>query len=163
MAANRDHVPIMTKTSAGILLFNAEAGGLRVMLAHPGGPFWQTRDLGAWTIPKGEFEPPECAEDAARREFAEETGQAVTGPLIDLGEVRQPSGKRVTVFAVNQDFDVSTLLSNPFVLEWPPRSGRHAAFPELDRAEWFPIAEARRRILPGQLPFLDRLCDRLSG
>ena len=162
MTARQGHVSTMIKTSAGILLFRTEADGLRVMLAHPGGPFWQRRDHGAWTIPKGEFEPPECPEDAARREFAEETGQSVTGPLIALGEVRQPSGKRLTAFAVNQDFDVTTLRSNPFILEWPPRSGRYPAFPELDRAEWFPLKEARQHILPGQLPFLDRLCDLLG-
>jgi len=145
------------KRSAGILLYQKEAGILRVLLVHPGGPFWAKRDLGAWSIPKGEYEPPEEAETAARREFAEETGHTLTCPLIDLGEARQPSGKRVTTFAANMPFDITALKSNLFEMEWPPKSGRRQSFPEIDRAEWFGMDAAHRRILPGQAVFLDRL------
>ncbi len=145
------------KRSAGVLLYQMEAGVLRVLLVHPGGPFWAKRDLGAWSIAKGEYEPPEDAETAARREFAEETGLDLTGPLIPLGEARQPSGKRVTAFAADLPFDVAALKSNRFEMEWPPKSGRRQSFAEIDRAAWFGMDEARRRILPGQALFLDRL------
>lgn len=150
------------KRSAGILLYQMEDGRLRVLLAHPGGPFWAKRDLGAWSIPKGEYEPPEEAEAAARREFSEETGLSLTGPLVDLGEARQPSGKRITAFAADLPFDVTALKSNLFDMEWPPKSGRMQSFPEIDRAEWFDMDEARRRILPGQAAFLDRLSGHLN-
>ena len=148
----------MSKRSAGILLYKRGAGELLVLLAHPGGPFWQKRDLGAWTIPKGEFESGEVsAEDAARREFREELGTDAIGPLKPLGEVTQKGGKHVTAFALEGDFDVTTLRSNTFEIEWPPRSGRLAAFPEIDKVEWMTLAKARKKILPGQAPLLDRL------
>jgi predicted NUDIX family NTP pyrophosphohydrolase len=148
----------MSKRSAGILLYKRGAGELLVLLAHPGGPFWQKRDLGAWTIPKGEFESGEVsAEDAARREFREELGTDAIGPLKPLGEVTQKGGKHVTAFALEGDFDVTALRSNTFEIEWPPRSGRLAAFPEIDKVEWMTLAKARKKILPGQAPLLDRL------
>jgi predicted NUDIX family NTP pyrophosphohydrolase len=148
----------MSKRSAGILLYKRGAGELLVLLAHPGGPFWQKRDLGAWTIPKGEFESGEVsAEDAARREFREELGTDAIGPLKPLGEVTQKGGKHVTAFALEGDFDVTTLRSNTFEIEWPPRSGRLAAFPEIDKVEWMTLAKARKKILPGLAPLLDRL------
>ncbi|HEX3123989.1 MAG TPA: NUDIX domain-containing protein [Rhodanobacteraceae bacterium] len=150
----------MAKRSAGILLYKRSAGALLVLLAHPGGPFWQKRDLGAWTIPKGEYEPGELPEDAARREFREELGVDAIGPLQPLGEVAQKGGKHVTAFALEGDFDVSVLPSNTFELEWPPRSGRAATFPEVDRVEWMTLETARTKILPGQVPLLDRLVER---
>jgi len=147
----------MSKRSAGILLYKRSAGELLVLLAHPGGPFWQKRDLGAWTIPKGELDSGEVPEDAARREFREELGIDATGPLQPLGEVTQKGGKQVTAFALEGDFDVSALRSNTFEVEWPPRSGRVAAFPEVDRVEWMTLIGAREKILPSQAPVLDRL------
>jgi predicted NUDIX family NTP pyrophosphohydrolase len=149
----------MAKRSAGILLYKRSAGGLLVLLAHPGGPFWQKRDLGAWTIPKGEYESGELPEDAARREFREELGIEAIGTLQPLGEVAQKGGKLVTAFALEGDFDVSVLRSNTFELEWPPRSGRVATFPEVDKVEWMALETARKKILPGQMPLLDRLVE----
>ena len=147
----------MDKRSAGILLYKRSAGELLVLLAHPGGPFWQKRDLGAWTIPKGEYDSSEAPEDAARREFREELGSEAVGILQPLGEIRQKGGKLVVVFALEGDLDVATLRSNPFEIEWPPRSGRMQAFPEVDKVQWMTFAEARRKILPSQATFLDRL------
>jgi len=147
----------MSKRSAGILLYKRSAGELLVLLAHPGGPFWQKRDLGAWTIPKGELDSGEVPEDAARREFREELGTEAVGTLQPLGEIVQKSGKHVIAFALEGDFDVSALRSNTFEVEWPPRSGRVAAFPEVDRVEWMTLIGAREKILPSQAPVLDRL------
>ncbi len=147
----------MPNPSAGILLFKYCDGELQVLLAHPGGPFWRHRDDGAWSIPKGELAPGEPAEGAARREFAEETGVAPTGVLQSLGSVRQRGGKQVVGFALEGDFDVTSLRGNQFEVEWPPHSGQRAAFPEIDRVQWFALEVARRKILEGQLPFLDRL------
>lgn len=141
--------------SAGILLFQRHP--LRVLLVHPGGPFWARRDDGAWSIAKGEYSDDEDADVAARREFAEETGTQLTSPLIPLGEVRQKSGKVVTAFACEAPFEIETLKSNLFEMEWPPKSGRRRSFPEVDRAMWLTIEEARRKLLPAQTPFLDRL------
>ncbi|MGZ3306801.1 MAG: NUDIX domain-containing protein [Asticcacaulis sp.] len=152
----------MTTLSAGILLFQ-RGDDPRVLLVHPGGPFWAKKDLGAWSIPKGEYALPEEAETAARREFAEETGGRLTAALIPMGEARQKSGKVVTAFAAEQPFDVAQLKSNLFEMEWPPRSGRRQSFPEIDRAQWFGLTEARARILPGQLPFIERLSAILDG
>lgn len=153
----------MAKTSAGIVMFRRKAGRREVLLVHPGGPYWRNRDAGAWSIPKGEFDPAtETAEAAARREFAEELGVAAAGALMPLGQVRQRSGKRVEAFALEGDLDVTALTSNCFEIEWPPRSGRMAAFPEVDRAAWFTLPAAREKILPSQLPLLERLealCD----
>ena len=145
-------------TSAGIALYRRSGRELEVLLVHPGGPVWARRDAGAWSIPKGEYEQGEDAAAAARREFAEELGSpAPEGELIDLGEVRQRSGKLVRAWAVSGDLDASQISSNTFPLEWPPRSGRMQDFPEVDRAEWFTLAQARERINPGQVPLLDRL------
>jgi len=151
-------------TSAGILLFRRRAGRLEVLLAHPGGPFWQAKDLGHWTIPKGEVEPGEEVVAVARREFAEETGhEPPGGVLLPLGEVRQKSGKRVVAWALEGDLDPGSARSNTFTIEWPPRSGRQQAFPEIDRVVWFEPAEARRRLKPAQVPFIDRLEAALAG
>jgi predicted NUDIX family NTP pyrophosphohydrolase len=130
---------------------------LEVLLVHPGGPFWRSKDDGAWSIPKGEIDAGETPEDVARREFMEELGSAPIGPFRPLGEIRQRGGKRVTAFAVKGDLDVSTVASNSFEMEWPPRSGRTQTFPEVDRAEWFTLSVARTKILEGQRPLLDRL------
>lgn len=145
------------KCSAGLLMFRRRAGALEVLLAHPGGPFWQHKDQGAWTIPKGEFAEPELALDAAQREFAEETGFAVNPPLLPLGDVVQKSGKRITAWAFEGECDPAQLRCNEFELEWPPRSGRRQSHPEIDRVGWFGVAEARRKLLPAQCAFLDRL------
>ncbi len=147
----------MSFRSAGILLYRRHAGRNEVLLVHPGGPFWAKRDLGAWSIPKGEFGAGEEPEAAARREFAEELGAEVAVPLIPLGEVRQKGGKVVVAFAAGGDFEPATMQSNMFEMEWPPRSGRKQTFPEIDRAEWFDLASAREKIIAGQLPLLDRL------
>jgi predicted NUDIX family NTP pyrophosphohydrolase len=147
----------MGKRSAGLLLHRRHAGALEVLLVHPGGPLWAKRDLGAWSIPKGELGAAEDPLAAARREVEEETGLRVEGPFADLGSVRQRGGKEVLAWAAPADFDPAALRSGTFELEWPPRSGRRRHFPEVDRAAWFTLGEARRRILPGQAPLLDRL------
>jgi predicted NUDIX family NTP pyrophosphohydrolase len=145
-------------TSAGILLWRGREGRLEVLLAHQGGPFWVKKDVGHWTIPKGEIEPGEQSVAVARREFAEETGiEAPDGPLIELGQITQKSGKLVLGWAVEGDLDPSTAVSNTFDMEWPPHSGVVLTFPEIDRVEWFDIGEARRRLKAAQVPFLDRL------
>jgi predicted NUDIX family NTP pyrophosphohydrolase len=145
-------------TSAGILLWRHQGGTLEVLLAHNGGPYWVKKDHGHWTIPKGEVEPGEELSAVARREFAEETGHAVPdGPLIDLGQIRQKSGKVVLGWGVEGDLDPATAVSNTYEMEWPPRSGRMQAFPEIDRVEWFGMDEARSRLKAAQVPFLDRL------
>lgn len=144
------------KTSAGILLYRFR-DGLETLLVHPGGPFWAKKDLGAWSVPKGEVADGEAPRAAALREFAEETGFSIEGELFPLQPVRQSGGKVVHAFAVEGDCDPGQLASNFFSIEWPPRSGRQQEFPEVDRAAWFPLDEARRRILAGQLPFLDEL------
>ena len=152
----------MAASSAGVLLYRRSAEGVEVLLVHPGGPFWTRRDLGAWSIPKGEYGSDEEPAAAARREFAEELGIELLGELRPLGDVRQKAGKRVIGFAVEGDLDASTVRSNSFEMEWPPRSGRMQSFPEIDRAEWFDLGSARRKIIPGQVPFLDRLVSLLG-
>jgi predicted NUDIX family NTP pyrophosphohydrolase len=147
----------MPKESAGILLYKREGKELMVLLAHPGGPFWRNKDDGAWTIPKGEPAAGESKEAAARRELDEELGCTATGPLQPLGQVRQSGGKWVTAFALEGDFDVATLRSNAFEVEWPPHSGKQETFPEVDRAAWFTLREAHRKILATQAPLLERL------
>jgi len=147
----------MTKRSAGILLYKRLGGELLVLLAHPGGPFWEKRDYRAWTIPKGEFNGGEAPEDAARREFREELGVEAVGTLQPLGEIIQKGGKRVIAFALEGDFDPAALRSNTFEIEWPPRSGRMQAFPEVDRVEWMALSVAREKLLPSQIALLDRL------
>ena len=153
----------MATESAGILLYRCEGGQLRVLLVHPGGPFWRRKDLGAWSIPKGERVSGEDAEVTARREFAEELGSMPTGPLQRLGGIRQRGGKQVEAFALEGEFDPERLTSNSFEIEWPPRSGRRESFPEVDRAAWFGMADARAKILEGQRPLLDRLEALLAG
>jgi predicted NUDIX family NTP pyrophosphohydrolase len=152
------------KRSAGLLLYRVEADGPRVLLVHPGGPLWAKRDDGAWSIPKGEFEPGEDARLVASREFAEELGSAPPAAgWLELGEITQSGGKRVTAFAVAGDLDAAAATSNTFVLEWPPRSGRRQQFPEVDRAEWFSLAEARPKLVAAQAAFLDRLVGALGA
>lgn len=147
----------MADRSAGILLYRRTAAGLEVLLGHPGGPFWRHRDHGAWTLPKGALAVGESAEQAARREFEEETGAPARGPLQPLGSVRQRGGKTVEAFALAGEFEPAALRSIEFDLEWPPHSGRIARFPELDRVAWFSLDEAATRILAGQAPLLARL------
>ena len=151
----------MPATSAGLLLYRLASDGVEVLLVHPGGPFWIRKDLGAWSIPKGEVSPSEDLLAAARREFEEETGAVAPGLAIPLGELRQAGGKLVHAWAVQGDFDPAELRSNTFELEWPRGSGRKQSFPEVDRAAWFPIGEAHRRILVSQAPLLDRLLEML--
>ncbi|HLM49969.1 MAG TPA: NUDIX domain-containing protein [Solirubrobacteraceae bacterium] len=146
----------MPRRSAGLLLFRRP--GPEVLLVHPGGPFWARKDRAAWSIPKGEIEPGEEPPDVARREFSEELGLPVPpGELSDLGEVRQAGGKVVRAYALEGDLDAGAISSNSFEMEWPPRSGRRAAFPEVDRAAWFDLATAREKLVPGQVPLLERL------
>lgn len=147
----------MPKESAGLLLFRRRADGVAVFLVHPGGPFWAKKDEQAWSIPKGEFAAGEPPLTAARREFTEETGLSVDGDVIALPPCKQSGGKVVHAFAVEGDADPAAVKSNLFELEWPPRSGRRQAFPEIDRAAWFPLATARSKIHKGQLPLLDAL------
>src|SRR5215471_4526086 len=137
------------KHSAGLVVYRYRDGAVEVLLVHPGGPFWAKKDLGAWSIPKGEFDPNEDGDAllVARREFEEETGCTASGDFVPLTDLRQPSGKVIHAWAVAGDFDVSGLRSNTFTLEWPPRSGKSQEFPEVDRAEWFGIAEAKERII----------------
>lgn len=149
----------MAAQSAGIMMYNRRGGELRILLVHPGGPFWRNKDEGAWSIPKGEYGPDEDPEAAARRELTEELGHAAEGLLQSLGEVKQRGGKRVVAFALEGDLDAASIRSNEFQLEWPPGSGRIQSYPEVDRAEWFSLADAARKILAGQLPFLDRLAE----
>ena len=148
----------MAKLSAGLLLHRGAGEALEVLLVHPGGPFWARKDEGAWTIPKGEYLAGEDPLEAARREFDEELGTSPPdGPLLDLGEVRQAGGKHVVAWALRGDLDVDEITSNTFEMVWPPRSGQVQSFPEIDRAGWFTVEEARVKLLSGQLPFLDRL------
>jgi predicted NUDIX family NTP pyrophosphohydrolase len=148
----------MAKRSAGILLFRRAGDELEVLLVHPGGPFWAKKDRGAWSIPKGEHDDAEDALAAALREFHEETGTALPpDALRDLGTVEQRAGKVVRAWAAEGDLDADAVRSNTFTLEWPPRSGRTSEFPEVDRAAWFGLADARERINPAQAAFLDRL------
>ena len=141
--------------SAGILMWRRRDGGIEVLLAHFGGPQWRNRDDGAWAIPKGLVEPGEALDACARREFEEELGVPAEGPLVPLGRIRQKGGKYVEAFALEGDLDADRIVSNTFTIEWPPRSGRQRTFPEVDQAGWFGIEEARRKILPSQLPILD--------
>jgi predicted NUDIX family NTP pyrophosphohydrolase len=148
----------MPKLSAGLLLYRARDGVVEVLIAHPGGPFWARKDDGAWSIPKGEYTEGEDPWVAAQREFVEEIGLPVpAGPRIDLDPLKQPSGKVITAFAVRGDLDVTDAHSNNFELEWPKGSGRVREFPEVDRVGWFPVAQARTKLLKGHRPFLDRL------
>jgi predicted NUDIX family NTP pyrophosphohydrolase len=148
----------MPKLSAGVLLYRTRDGVVEVLIAHPGGPFWARKDDGVWSIPKGEYTDGEDPWTVAQREFSEELGLPVpAAPRIDFGPLKQPSGKVVTAFAVQGDLDVTDTRSNTFELEWPKGSGRMQEFPEVDRVGWFPVAQARTKLLKGQRPFLDRL------
>jgi len=151
----------MRKASAGLLLYRHAAGGLEVLLVHPGGPYWARKDIGAWSIPKGEIEPGEEALAAARREFEEETGSSVEGTFLSLPSVKLRSGKVVHAWAIEADFDAAGLRSNLFSMEWQPKSGQQREFPEADRAEWLSNDAARVKIHPGQAPLLDHLLARL--
>lgn len=150
----------MPQRSAGLLMFRRRDGTTEVLLVHMGGPFWARKDDGAWSIPKGLFEADEDALAAARREFEEETGCTADGPFIALGAFKQPSGKQVSAWAVEGEFDLTAFKSNTFTMEWPPKSGRMAEFPEADRAGWFGEAEALVKITKGQRPILEALFDR---
>jgi predicted NUDIX family NTP pyrophosphohydrolase len=153
----------MPKRSAGLLLYRRAGDGVDVLLVHPGGPYWAKKDDGAWSIPKGEYEEGEDPLDVARREFAEELGSpAPEANAASLGEMRQPSGKLVSAWALEGDLDVATITSNTFEMEWPPRSGRSTEFPEVDRAQWFDLEAARRKLLRGQVAFIDRLTSLLG-
>lgn len=147
----------MAKRSAGVMLYHRDADGVRVLLVHPGGPFWRNKDIGAWQIPKGQIEPGEDSEAAARREVREELGVALEGPLLPLGMVRQAGGKEVVAFAIEQALDPAALVSTMFELEWPPNSGKMRTFPEVDQVRWMRPAEARAVMLPSQQPLLSAL------
>jgi predicted NUDIX family NTP pyrophosphohydrolase len=149
--------------SAGILLFRQRSGSIEVLLIKPGGPFWRNKDAGAWMIPKGLVEPGEAPADAALREFEEETGTRLTEIPFKLATVRQAGGKIVEAFAVEEEFDPADLMSNEFEIEWPPRSGKLARFPEAAEARWMSFGEARELMLPSQLPLLDALEEKLRG
>ena len=153
----------MPQRSAGILLYRRKGRGIEVLLVHPGGPFWAKKDEGAWTIPKGVIEPGEDAIAVARREFEEETGLRPEGDLSALGSFAQSRAKTIDIWAVEGDFDPAALESNTFTMEWPPRSGRTATFPEVDRAQWFTPEEAALKILKGQRPVLEALVERVAG
>jgi len=153
----------MAKRSAGLLLFKRTADGGRVLLVHPGGPFWAKRDAGSWSIPKGEHADGEDGRAAALREFEEETGLALPiGHPLPLGEIRQAGGKIVTAWALEGDLDADKVVSNTFEMTWPPRSGKRRTFPEVDRAAWFTLADAAEKIIAGQRPFLERLAAEFS-
>ena len=149
----------MAATSAGLLLWRRGQAELEVLIVHPGGPYWAKKDAGAWSLPKGEFDPAsETGLDAAKREFAEELGAAApAGPYLPLGETRLKSGKIVHAWAIQGDFDIDTLVSNHFDVEWPPRSGRSQSFPEVDRAGWFNCETAATKVNPALAVFIDRL------
>jgi len=147
----------MPLKSAGIIAFRKRSGRIEVLLVHPGGPFWRNKDLGAWSIPKGEYDSGEEPQDVARREFQEEIGVEIRDTLRALGEIRQRGGKSVTAFAVEAEVDTQNTRSNSFEIEWPPRSGRRQTFPEVDRAEWFDLPSAHQKINAAQRPLLDRL------
>jgi predicted NUDIX family NTP pyrophosphohydrolase len=147
----------MPRVSAGLLMYRRRPAGLEVLLVHPGGPFWTSKDLGAWTLPKGEVAEGEDELATARREFEEETGLEPGGELLPLGSIRQKGGKVVHAWAFEGDADAAAIRSNTYHVEWPPRSGQWRTFPEVDRAEWFPLDEARRRINSAQAELIDTL------
>jgi len=153
----------MLKHSAGILLYRKAAGGYEALIVHPGGPFWTKKDLGAWSIPKGEFDPSEEPLMAAKREFAEEIGApAPDGSYQSLGEFKVTNGKVLHVYALESDFDLEQFQSNMFEMEWPPKSGKKQEFPEVDKAAWTPLAVARQKVVKGQVAVIDALAARLG-
>jgi predicted NUDIX family NTP pyrophosphohydrolase len=147
----------MPKKSAGLLMYRWRHRVLEVFLVHPGGPFWQKKDLGSWSIPKGEYTVEEDPLEVAKREFQEETGFKASGEFVPLTSRRQPSGKVIIAWALEGDCDASTIKSNTFSMEWPPRSGKQQEFPEVDRAGWFSISVAKEKIIKGQSGFVDEL------
>lgn len=147
---------------AGILLYRFTKEKLELLLAHPGGPYWANRDDGTWSIPKGLFDQDEIPLEAAKREFKEETGFEVDGEFIPLGELKQPGGKIVHAWALEQDIDATQIVSNTYAVEWPHKSGRWRRYPEVDKAGWFTVDEARKKILKGQVGFIDRLLQAIS-
>jgi len=153
----------MAKESAGLLLFRKISAHVEVLLVHPGGPYWASKDEGAWSIPKGELDANEDPFEAAKREFAEETGLVPSGKVIPLEPLRQPGGKLIYAWAMNGDFDPAELKSDMFALEWPPKSGRLQEFPEVDRAAWLSIEQARHKIVKGQAPFLLQLIAKVGA
>ncbi|HSF70257.1 MAG TPA: NUDIX domain-containing protein [Nitrospira sp.] len=150
------------KLSAGIILYRRRETGLEVLIVHPGGPFWAKKDEGAWSIPKGEYVEGEDPLSVAKREFYEETGSALTGPCLELSPAKQPSGKIIRAWAVEGDLDATAIRSNSFSLEWPPRSGRVQSFPEVDRACWYALEQAKVKLLPVQRAFLEELRQRVG-
>jgi len=152
----------MARQAAGILVYRTKNKNPEVFLVHPGGPIHKNKDLGAWQIPKGEFENDERPFDAAKREFAEETGQHVSGEFIALKPVKYKSGKTIYAWIVEGDVDENKIESNLFSMEWPPKSRKQQEFPEVDRGEWFSITEAKKKILPALVPFLDELLEKLQ-
>jgi len=151
----------MTKKSAGILLYRLDNGYLEVMLVHLGGPFWAKKDLGSWSIPKGEFTDEEVPLDAAKREFHEEIGTEISGEFIELSTIKQKSGKIVYSWALQGDLDTSKIKSNTFEMEWPPKSGKMQKFPEIDRGDWFNVQGAKEKINPSQVALIDELITKL--
>ncbi|NIM14358.1 MAG: NUDIX domain-containing protein [Candidatus Aminicenantes bacterium] len=152
----------MPKLSAGLLMYRFRDEKLEVFLVHPGGPYWAKKDMGSWSIPKGEYSQEEDPFIAAKREFHEETGFELDGQFIPLTTLKQSSGKKITAWAIEGDCDASKIKSNTFTLEWPPRSGKQMEFPEIDRAEWFGINLAKKKILKGQVGFIEELCNILT-
>ena len=150
------------KLSAGLLMYRGSLSSPEVLLVHPGGPYWAKKDEGAWSLPKGEYARGDDALAAARREFEEETGFTTQGPFTELTAIKQPGGKTIRAWAFEGDCDPAALKSNTFSMEWPPRSGRRQEFPEVDRAAWFNLQEAKRRIIPGQVGFLSELATHLG-
>ena len=148
--------------SAGLLLYRLKANVMEVLLVHPGGPFWKNKDEGAWSIPKGEFPAGEDGLEAAKRELYEETGYQLTGNFLTLTPIKQRGGKTVHAWALKTDLDTSQVTSNTFEMEWPPRSGKKQEFPEIDKAEWFQIPEARQKINPSQAPLIDELLVKIN-
>src|ERR1041385_3728553 len=149
----------MAKISAGLVMYRVRDGQIEVLLVHPGGPFWRNKDEGAWSIPKGEIDEGEEPLTAAKREFAEETAVQPAGPFVELGSIKQKSGKLVHAWAFEGDLDPGQIKSNTFSMEWPPRSGKMAEFPEIDRAEFFDMEQARKKINPAQIPLIQKLAD----
>lgn len=162
-SAKMEWISLCMKQSAGLLLYKFDEANFLVLLVHPGGPFWKHKDVGAWSIPKGEFTEGEDPLAAAMREFTEETGSEVDGDFLPLGDVRLKSGKRVIAWALHHDFDVTTLKSNTLEMQWPPKSGRYSTVPEVDRSGWFGVAAALERINPGQAELITRLVVLLAG
>ncbi len=154
---------VMPKKSAGILMYRSQKDVLEILLVHPGGPFWTKKDIGSWSIPKGEYTDTEDPFTVAKREFEEETSFQVDGDFTPLTPLEQPSGKVVSAWTVEGDCDASKIKSNTFLMEWPPRSGRKQEFPEVDRAEWFTIDTAKKKLLKGQVGFIEELCKLLKN